>query len=214
MTRIFLVRHAESTWNPIKKLQGIQDPPLSARGKLQAERVGQRFKEIHPDALYSSHLTRAMQTAEAIARAAGLSVVPQSGLQELCFGEWEGRLLSEVNVDGYHNFLEYWVHMLQYRPAAGSEPLEICRNRMVEAISRIIQRHPDGNVAVLSHGTALAIFFQHVLDIPLENMWRMQPSNCSISVVTAQENGLRMNSYNDTCHLENRPEKSFLPFLF
>lgn len=205
MTRIFLVRHAESTWNPMKKLQGIQDPALSARGKLQAERVGQRFKGIHLDALYSSHLTRALQTAEAIARATGLSVVQKSGLQELCFGEWEGKLLSEVNMDGYHNFLEYWVHMLRCRPVTGSEPLEICRHRMVEAISRIILKHPNGNAAIVSHGTALAIFFQHVLETPLENMWRMQPSNCSISVVTAQENWWRINSYNDTCHLEDRP---------
>jgi broad specificity phosphatase PhoE len=204
MTRIFLVRHAESTWNPVKRLQGVQDPPLSARGRQQAELLGQRFKSIHLDALYSSNLTRAFQTADAVARAITLSVVKEAGLQELSFGEWEGRLLTHVDLDGYRNFLEYWVNLIRTCPVAGSEPLEMCRDRMVKAISRIIQRHPERSVAIVSHGSALSIFFQHVLEAPLENMWHMQPSNCSISVVTAHEKGLRMNCYNDTCHLEDR----------
>ena len=204
MTRIFLVRHAESTWNPIKRLQGAQDSPLSAKGRQQAELLGKRFRNVHLEGLYSSHLTRSLQTAEAIASATGLSVLPVDGLQELSFGEWEGTLLNEIDLDGCRNFLEYWVHLLRHKPIAGSEPLEICRDRMVKAISSIIQRHPEGNAAIVSHGSALSVFFQHILEAPLENIWRMQPSNGSISVVTAHDKWLRMNCYNDTCHLEDR----------
>ncbi len=205
MTRIYLVRHAESTWNPIKRLQGVQDPPLSTHGRQQAERLGQRFRDIHLEAIYSSHLTRAFQTAEAIARATGLSVAVEDGLQELSFGEWEGMLLSELDLEGCRTFLEYWVHQVRYQhqPVPGSEPLEICRSRMVRALSSIIQRHSEGSAVVVSHGSALAIFFQHMLEIPLENMWRMQPSNCSISLVTVYNKGMEINSYNDTCHLGN-----------
>ncbi|MBW2147056.1 MAG: histidine phosphatase family protein [Deltaproteobacteria bacterium] len=205
MTHIYLVRHAESSWNPIKRLQGVQDPPLSVKGRQQAKRVGQRFRDIRLDAIYSSNLTRAFQTAEAIARATGLSVVVEEGLQEISFGEWEGMLIPEVDLDGYHTFLEYWVHRVKYQPVSGSESLETCRDRMVGAISRIIQRHSDGSVAVVSHGSALSLFFQYVLETPLENMWRMQPNNCSISLVTAKKRELKMNFYNDTCHLEDRP---------
>ena len=88
---VWLIRHGETDWNRIKRIQGHIDIPLSEHGFLQAEQLGQRLaREGRIDAVYSSDLVRAHVTANAVARRFDREVILRPGLREMHFGCWEG----------------------------------------------------------------------------------------------------------------------------
>ena len=97
--RLLLVRHGESTWNAQGRYQGRRDAPLSARGIAQARALAEHFA-AHPDeapgAIVTSPLSRARDTAEAVAQRLGERVDVDDRLIEICHGEWEGLLAAEV----------------------------------------------------------------------------------------------------------------------
>ena len=96
MTELILVRHGETLWNRERRMQGQTDTPLSAIGRAQAQAVGQRLARHPFVALYSSDLTRAWDTAAAIARASGREVRREPALRERTFGVFEGLTYEEM----------------------------------------------------------------------------------------------------------------------
>ena len=96
--RLFLVRHGETDWNREGRFQGQQDTPLNDRGRGQARGVAERLRGHRFDAVVSSPLSRALDTARAIQTAAGRTdpVILEEGITEIHHGDWEGRLASEV----------------------------------------------------------------------------------------------------------------------
>ena len=108
MTRILLVRHGETEWNAAGRVQGWTDSPLSDRGRAQAARLAARLAAFPLAAVYASDLSRARDTARALAAPHGLPVLDDPGLRERCYGDWEGLTLSELEArypdawDRYH----------------------------------------------------------------------------------------------------------------
>ena len=94
MVKLYLIRHAESEWNPIGRYQGLLDPELSERGREQAKSLGERLKDIELHAIYSSPLKRTMQTALEIARRKGMEVIPEERVIEIDHGVWSGLLVG------------------------------------------------------------------------------------------------------------------------
>ena len=92
----WLVRHGESTWNSERRFQGTLDAPLSARGRAQASALAAGLADTRFDALYTSPLSRARDTAAACAERLGLEAVPLDELREICLGDWEGLTLEAV----------------------------------------------------------------------------------------------------------------------
>ena len=105
--RAYLVRHAQTTWNAENRIQGHSDPPLSALGLAQAQRVGAWCAARPMAALYTSHLQRSRQTAEAIARQTGLSASVHRGLAEIQLGAWEGLMPDDVEAR-FPGLFEEW----------------------------------------------------------------------------------------------------------
>ncbi|MEJ7619692.1 MAG: histidine phosphatase family protein, partial [Aquificaceae bacterium] len=96
MVRLYIIRHAESKWNPIGRYQGLLDPELSERGKAQAKRLGEHFQSIELHAIYSSPLKRTLQTAQEVAKAKGLEIIEDRRIIEIDHGVWSGLLVEEV----------------------------------------------------------------------------------------------------------------------
>ena len=94
--RIDFVRHGETDWNRIRRVQGRGPVPLNALGERQAERLGERYRGEKIDALYASGLVRAMQTAKKIADTTGKESVVDERLAEVDHGEVEGLMLPEL----------------------------------------------------------------------------------------------------------------------
>lgn len=150
MTTFILVRHGETDWNRDGRFQGHADPPLNARGRRQAQALADLLTGERIDAIYSSDLRRAYETAQAVAARRGLDVVVDPELRERDVGEWSGLTLPEIE----ERFPE---ELRRFRDGGRSigESREALTDRVVGATRRIAAAHPDGQVLVVSHGGAL-----------------------------------------------------------
>jgi broad specificity phosphatase PhoE len=138
VTTLLLVRHGETDWNAEGRLQGHTDRPLNDFGRRQAKELAQRLAGEGVDAIYASDLVRAKETAEIVGERLGLPVVIDPDLREKDWGTWEGLTGDErVHVE------------------LAGESTEAHRDRVMRAVRRIAQRHPDQRVVVVTHGGSL-----------------------------------------------------------
>ena len=138
MTTLLLVRHGETDWNAEGRLQGHTDRPLNDYGRRQAQALADRLAGEDIDAVYASDLSRARETAEILAAKHGLTVVVDPDLREKNWGNWEGLTSDErlhVEFEG--------------------ETSEAHRDRILTAMERIVERHPEGRIVVVTHGGSL-----------------------------------------------------------
>ena len=148
-TRLFLVRHGQSTWNDARRIQGQLDPPLSALGVEQARRLAERMGGRTFDGFYTSDLARANETAEIIAGRLGVPVVVDAELREIDVGEWQGLTWPEIEErfpDGVRNWHERghgWER---------GETYDALGERVVRALGRIGAEHPAGRILIVGHG--------------------------------------------------------------
>lgn len=168
MTVLCLVRHGESTWNAERRIQGQLEPPLSELGRAQAERVAERLAQETWDVLYSSDLSRARQTAEAIARRVGLPIRTDPELREQGQGKREGLLLEDAKR----------LYPDPNAPEVGRETQEALRERAVRAFEKIRDAHPGQRILVVAHGALMASFLQAALDIT--ERIRMENTACTL----------------------------------
>ena len=139
MTRLLLVRHGETDWNADGRLQGQTDRPLSDFGRRQASRLADELAAEDFEAVYSSDLARARETAEIVGARVGLPVMFDPDLREKDWGTWEG--LTAVERD---------------RIEFAGESTEAHQERILRALQRISERHPgDRSVLVVTHGGSM-----------------------------------------------------------
>lgn len=150
-TTIFLIRHGQTDWNLAGRLQGHADIPLNAKGIEQAQQVAQFLKKKHVllDALYSSDLLRAQQTAQEIAKLFALDIILVPDLREGNFGKLQGLTKQEaLDLFGPYDH--------ENLPAAAqAEPRDQVVARVLNFLKYIAQNHMGQQVAVITHGAAL-----------------------------------------------------------
>jgi broad specificity phosphatase PhoE len=142
-TTINLVRHGETDWNLNRRYQGWEDIPLNDTGREQAQLVAQAIaREPRWDAIYSSPLSRALSTAQAIAELSGMSeIVEDPDLRERFYGEAEGLTSDEREAK--------WPGLLEW---PGLERQDVMTARAMSALERVAERHVGGRVLVVAHG--------------------------------------------------------------
>jgi len=200
-TRVYLIRHGESTWNAERRWQGAMDPPLSAAGRAQAALTGAALRHVPFQAVYCSPLQRARDTAAAVAAPHGLTAVPEADLREMAFGAWES-LFSEEVEQRFAPVLQEWWQRPDLALIPGAEPLGGARERAVAALRAIIGRHGDASVAVVAHGGVNKLILLTLLDAPLASFWRLAQSNACINVLEFDGDRARVLVVNDTTHLK------------
>ncbi|MBM7854487.1 alpha-ribazole phosphatase/probable phosphoglycerate mutase [Desulfohalotomaculum tongense] len=181
-TRLYFVRHGETQWNAVKKFQGHSDITLSPVGREQAERLAQYMQKFDINAAYASDLSRAKETAEIIAGKFNIPVICKQQLREINFGNWEGLTIEEIT-DRYKETVEQWWKNPSATPIPGGEVLSDLVKRVMAAISDIIAEHPGQNVLVVSHGGVIRSIICHIMGIDLNEYWRLQMNNCSLSIL-------------------------------
>ncbi len=149
--KLYLIRHGESVTNKTHQFAGQWDVPLTALGCEQARCVAQFFKDIPLDAVYSSDLSRAVDTMRPTADAQGLTVIPEAGLREIYAGEWEGRVFEELPTL-YPEDYKRWLDDIGAARCTGGESMAEACLRADAVLRRIAEAHPEGTVAVASHG--------------------------------------------------------------
>ncbi|MBN1332770.1 MAG: histidine phosphatase family protein [Synergistales bacterium] len=197
--KLFCVRHGETDWNLEGRFQGRMDIPLNGRGVEQAKAVGKLLSHIRLDSIWSSHLSRARDTAEIIALHHGLSVITSPGISEISHGKWEGRKAEEIE-ELWPGMLEQWHKYPHTVTMPDGESLGHVLQRSVRAIDEIC-RDSSGNVAVVSHDAVLKALLCYWMGCPLASFWRFQLANCSITVVELEDRGIRIPLMGETSHL-------------
>lgn len=175
-TTILLVRHGETDWNRERRVQGHSDRPLNETGLAQAAALVEELADERIDAVYSSDLARALDTAGGIATARGLPVHPLSELREKNFGTWEGLTDTEIKA----RFPE-----ASAGPWGDAETSEELAERVLGALRSIASDHPGGRVLVVTHGGALRAVLRHcaVQDGPV--------LNCHVARIAVENGTLR-----------------------
>jgi probable phosphoglycerate mutase len=175
-----LLRHGQTIWNAEHRFQGHTDIPLDETGMAQADRVGHLLAALRPDTLVSSDLSRAVATAQPLAKLTGLVVSVDKDLRERSGGRWEGLTDDEIR-EQYPAERETW------SPPDG-ETAEAVADRMAGALQRVADSIPPGGLAVVvSHGAALRFGMERLIGIGGQASSVLGPlSNCSWSVLGEQ----------------------------
>ena len=203
-TRLLLVRHGESFGNMQRRFLGHTDMGLSERGRVQAERTADFLRGVHLDAIYSSDLSRAYETALPIAAAHNMGIIKDRELRELYVGSWEGFLVVELEEWFGNYFNEEWKHQFgTFRGAPGGESVQALRDRICSALLRIAKENEGKTVAVVFHAAALRAGFAHIAGIAPERVCQDLPfpNNASISVVYYDGERLVAGEYSHDGHL-------------
>jgi probable phosphoglycerate mutase len=179
MTTFLLVRHGETDWNRDNRFQGHADPPLNERGRAQAGELAERLAGEGVDAVYSSPLRRALETAEILAARLGLDVTAAEGLREIDVGEWQGLTRDEVA----RRYPDAFARWLALEPGWDhGETYEQLGRRVLAAIRDIAERHPGERVVVVTHGGPLRAVFAETAGVSYAELRRRVWSapNCSV----------------------------------
>lgn len=201
---IFLVRHAESTWNRQKKIQGQKDPPLSTYGKREARLVGKRFRELTFDAVCSSPQKRALETARSIVgKKSEISI--DEDLREICLGSWEGKTLSQIRKK-YGESFDRWAVRPDRIPIPKGEDFKDFVKRVKRALRKIERNNPEGNVLLVSHGGVISTYVTVVLNIKPVDVWCVTVKNASVTIVEVKDGMRRLVTFNDISHLMHLKE--------
>jgi broad specificity phosphatase PhoE len=178
MTRIWLVRHGQTDWNAEGRWQGQTPhaPPLNGVGLAQAQALADELARASYDAIYSSDLVRAKQTAEIIAAKLGLPVLFDPRLREVNLGAWEGLLGAEVERDFPLELAERRANPAHQRPPGGETVAEVAE-RARAALSDIHSARPVGSVIAVTHGVTMATALCLANGVPLASVFEHLPHN-------------------------------------
>jgi glucosyl-3-phosphoglycerate phosphatase len=188
-----LWRHGQTSWNAQHRFQGQTDIPLDETGEAQAEYAARRLATLTPAAIFASDLSRAQQTAAALARLSGLSVTSDKDLRERHGGDWEG-LTDDVIRERYPAERATW------NPPNG-EATDAVADRVSTALTRIAGTLDHGQLAVVvSHGAALRVGLTRLLGLEGEHLSGVLGplANCSWSVLSQAGDRWRLLEYNGT----------------
>ena len=177
MKRIFLVRHGESEWNSVRRLQGQADIDLSARGREQAARLRATIARLDPDAVLASDLVRASETATLLGHG---NAVRTAALRENDVGEWTGKLISDIDS------VEYRKWRAGHFTPPGGESWEAFTDRVTAAVSGELSHDAD-RLLVVCHGGVIRALLQSLIGLPPHRMMPVSPASLTIVAVRDAE---------------------------
>jgi probable phosphoglycerate mutase len=210
VTEILLIRHGETTWNASRRLQGHIDIPLSPVGERQAAALGRGLIDDALDAVFSSDLQRARQTAEAIAGSRGIPVQIDSALRERCYGAFEGMLRAEVATRYPAAYVAWQTRDIDARFPAGERIAETLREfsqRSVNAIVRAVSAKNYRKVAIVTHGGVLECAYRAAQGQGYEHVRDFEIFNAGVNRFHWDGSVLRLLRWGDVSHLKELPDE-------
>jgi probable phosphoglycerate mutase len=201
-TRICFVRHGETDWNIEKRIQGHIDIPLNQKGRTQALAMGFSAAHHRFDALYSSDLGRAMDTARAIGECEGLELRLLPQLRERNFGIFQGLTAAEGAQRHPEAHARYVARDPDYDFGNG-ESMHAFIARIMAGVDWIVRQHPGETVCAVTHGGVLDILYRRATGRPLQTPRDFAIPNCARNWFHCDEQGWHLEKWADRHHLEN-----------
>ena len=188
--KIYLVRHGETEWNKVGKLQGQCDVPLNEYGISLAEKTADGLAGVPFDAAYSSPLCRAADTARIILGKRNTPLCMDDRLKEIGFGVMEATDYILAKQDKEHPIYKFFKTPSDYQPPEGGESFEQLYARSAEFLrDKILPLEGKlETVLIVGHGAMNRSLLNPLAGVPLEDFWRIGMPNCAVSLLSL-ENG-------------------------
>ena len=205
VTRILAIRHGETAWNLDTRIQGHLDIPLNDTGRWQARRMAEALSGEPIQAVYSSDLQRAYETASILSelhpQLASQQPAPVPQLRERSFGDLEGETWSEIETLRPRDS-ELWRKRVPDWAPKGGESLLQLRTRIANAVSGLAARHLGEQIVLVAHGGVLDALYRLAtgLDISAPRSWSL--TNTAINRLLWSPESLTLVNWGDTRHLE------------
>lgn len=186
MTTLYLIRHGTTDYNVNGRFQGTLQIPLNEQGLLQAGFLAGYLANAPLNAVYSSPLERAKQTADAVCLPHGLTLRIHTGLREIFGGDLEGHTGAENDLnfpDAMKNFRE---HPPLFAAPNGESAHEVY-TRIVRTMEEIVRESPNEAIAVVSHGYAIQAYLAYVMERQFDKMQRHIVGNASVTVLHCKD---------------------------
>jgi glucosyl-3-phosphoglycerate phosphatase len=196
LRRVVLLRHGRTEWNATGRFQGQLDSPLDATGHAQAAAAAIAVAPMRPDALVSSDLSRARDTAAVVSAETGLDVEIDPRLREIYLGSWEGLTRVEARSQ-YAEEYARWQTGEDARRGGGETYAEVGA-RCVECIEeQLAELGPESLLLAITHGSAARATIGTMLGMNPDTWWRLAPlSNCRWSLMADMGRGWRLEEHN------------------
>lgn len=205
MTTVYLIRHGQTAWNREEVFRGRADIPLNETGRKEALLTGQYLRGVKVGLVYSSPLSRAVETAEAIARHQGKEVQILDGLIDIDFGRWQGVSHEGVR-ERYGELYRQWKNTPNLVRFPGGESLEEVRERALREIHEAVQTHAVETLVMVSHRVVNKIVICGLLGLDNSHFWEIGQDTGCINVLEFGE-GFTLRRLNDTSHLVSIEEE-------
>lgn len=200
--KLFVVRHGETEWNKEEIFRGHIDVPLNENGRLQAKLAAQRLRDQKIQAIYTSPLSRAEETARAIGKVHDITPLREPAFTDLNFGQWQGLSHHQVRAS-YPELYRQWKNTPHLVTFPRGENLAAVSQRAMSALWEITARHEeDESIAIVTHRVVAKIIILGILGLSNENFWKIRQDTCAINgFELAGPNTYHVLFLNDTCHL-------------
>ena len=207
MTELLFIRHGETDWNRQQRFQGQIDVPLNATGHAQAARLAARLAGEPPDALFTSDLIRARETAAPLAAAWGQVPLAVPALREQAFGIFEGLEVSDIAA----NHAELWQRWLDHQAdfaLPGGESLRQFHTRVLRAVRELASPAKGRRLTIVTHGGVLDMLWRSAHGMPLDGLRACDIPNTGINRLRWADDGLQIEVWGDDAHLAGLGEQA------
>ena len=199
MSKLILARHGETMWNIEKIYRGRADINLNEMGIRQAELLGEYLSNWGLEAIYSSPLRRALDTANIIARYQKISVHIAEGLIDFDYGEWQSLPEQEAK-RRYPTLHNEWHNNPHKVKMPGGESLEDVRKRAIKVVSDVLARY-QGSVVLVSHRVVNKVLICSLLGLDNSYFWNIKQDVGGITIFDYVDERFVLTKHNDTAHL-------------
>lgn len=200
MMRLILVRHGQTEWNAGGRYQGQSNVALSDTGRKQARFLAERFPVRQLDAIYTSDLDRAKETAECVGKRLGLTVYQEKAFRELSFGDWEGLTYQEIS-SRWPEEAEKLFTAPDELVIPHGETFRDLQKRALDKIYSLYEQHIDQTVAVFAHGAINKTILAGLMHIPLHYLWSLRQDNTAVNILRLDDGYVMVELINSTSHL-------------
>jgi len=211
-TTLLLIRHGQTPWNALGKIQGCTDIALEETGRFQAQLLAEKLNGNF-SAIYTSPLGRAYETATILAAPSLLSPIATDGLREINFGLWEGLTFKEVAAQ-YPEAYALWKQDELEAPLCGGDgSIKNCSLRAKDCILDLVKKHQGETILAISHGGLIKAALIGLFDLKMTMYHQMAFGNTCVTTIRFNENlNPILINLNDTSHLISNKTQSIYNF--
>ena len=193
---MLLLRHGRTEWNASGRFQGQQDSALDVIGRAQAAAAAVAVAPMQPDAVLTSDLSRAADTAALVGEEAGLAVVADVRLREIHLGRWEGLTRAEARTQFPDEYAS-WQAGVDARRGDGETYAEVGARAVSCVLERLDALGPGSLVVAVTHGGTARATIGTLLSLEPDTWWRLAPlGNCRWSLLSDMGRGWRLEEHN------------------